>query len=212
MAKPARILCVDTSDVTLGCIIARAGEIEGQVLHHGQRDHCKNIITLADQLLQDVGLVLSDIDGFACIIGPGSFTGLRIGLMAAKTFAYVENKPLLGINTFERMVQTDHLANAVYVWPAQRGHCYATQSPLASPDHFRFGPMDKIIDADAHIYSPQGFEINNRQQTSLPFAEICGTPLAQRLDLHWQEKRRLDPQQSAPLYIQEVAAKKNLGS
>jgi len=52
-------------------------------------------------LLQDAGVTLSDIEGFGVGIGPGSFTGVRLGVMTAKTWASVLDKPVVGVSSLE---------------------------------------------------------------------------------------------------------------
>lgn len=210
MKQVPRILCVDTSGTNLGCLLTHGDKVQNLIVHKGQRDHCKNIVTVTDELLQKENTSLDQLDGFACIIGPGSFTGLRIGLMTAKTFAHIHKKPLMGINTFERMVQECHSSQATYFWPAQKGHVYATRNPLGHTDDFVFGTIDELTPKNEHIYYPQGFELDLKNSVSLPFEEICGRSLAGRVYTHWSQEQFLDIQTSHPLYVQEVAAIRNL--
>jgi len=63
--------------------------------------HAERILGMIDDVLKQSGLQGSEIDGIAVSIGPGSFTGLRIGLSAAKGLAYGWQKPIIGISTLE---------------------------------------------------------------------------------------------------------------
>lgn len=210
MNHTPRILCVDTSGSDLACLLTCGSRVEELFIQPGERDHCKNIISTIHLVLESQKIGLQDIGAFGCIIGPGSFTGLRIGLMTMKTFAHMYEKPLLGISTFERMYDETHIKNATYTWPAQRNHVYVTTDPLSGPASIRFGPIAELVPRASQIYYPQGFDVTHPKSTCLPFEEICGTPLARRLDEHLQKNKLLDVKTSRPLYVQEIAAKRNI--
>lgn len=65
------------------------------------RRHARTLVPEIGELVDGINLHLHDIDAFAVSIGPGSFTGLRVGVVCAKTLAYSLNKPLLAVDTFE---------------------------------------------------------------------------------------------------------------
>ncbi|MEI6729620.1 MAG: tRNA (adenosine(37)-N6)-threonylcarbamoyltransferase complex dimerization subunit type 1 TsaB, partial [Pseudomonadota bacterium] len=61
----------------------------------------KMLITMLEQILADSGVQYKDCDAISCTLGPGSFTGIRVGLTAARAIALVANKPLIGLSTLE---------------------------------------------------------------------------------------------------------------
>jgi tRNA threonylcarbamoyladenosine biosynthesis protein TsaB len=63
--------------------------------------HSERLMTEIDHVLQQSGLTAHDIDIFGVAIGPGSFTGLRIGLSTAKGFSYATGKPIVSVPTLE---------------------------------------------------------------------------------------------------------------
>ncbi len=63
--------------------------------------HSEKLLTLIQDVCEDQKMALSKLDGVAISIGPGSFTGLRIGLSTAKGLCYVLGKPLVAVPTFE---------------------------------------------------------------------------------------------------------------
>jgi tRNA threonylcarbamoyladenosine biosynthesis protein TsaB len=65
--------------------------------------HSQKLLTLIDEVLKLSGEKIGTLDGIAISIGPGSFTGLRIGLSAAKGLAYASGKPLLAVSTLEAL-------------------------------------------------------------------------------------------------------------
>jgi len=96
-----KILGIDTSSESLGIALL---EDERLIINsekvHGLR-HSRDLIPTIKKLLNQVSLRLRDIDGIAVSIGPGSFTGLRIGVTAAKTLSIVTGKPVTGVPTLK---------------------------------------------------------------------------------------------------------------
>lgn|GEM_PF-6907418 len=204
-------LTADTSDQKLVFVISENQEVRNVYVHDGQRDHCKNIIIFLDQILAQESLSLAQFDAFGCIVGPGSFTGLRIGMIAMKTFCHIMQKPLLGVTTFERMVQDDHDQDAVYMWPAQRGCGYVCHQPLKNPTYefVRFADFPNLDTmASKTCYVPEGFEVPGISTTCLPFRDICGKSLAQSVYDHFSSQQFLDVCLASPLYVQDISAKK----
>lgn len=78
------------------------------------------------RLLAGSGLELRDLDGFAAATGPGSFTGIRVGLVAAKAFAEVHDKPLVGVSSLRALAHAAPVgARRVALLDARRGEVFA---------------------------------------------------------------------------------------
>ena len=101
-----RILGIDSSAVSVGAAICDAGE-EPKVIAEGfinnKITHSQTLMPLVQSLLENSKLTLSDIDAFAVSAGPGSFTGLRIGVAAVKGMAYALKKPCRAVSTLHAM-------------------------------------------------------------------------------------------------------------
>lgn len=67
-------------------------------------------IRLLDSLLEEAGISLSDVSAFGADVGPGSFTGVKVGVTLAKTFAYVHGKPCAGFTSFDLISSTEDVA------------------------------------------------------------------------------------------------------
>ena len=94
-----KILAMDTSGPNCSvCILDEEKVICDFNLNTGTT-HSQTLLPIVDTLKQFSNVELSDIDVFACGIGPGSFTGLRIGLATVKGFALSINKPVIGVST-----------------------------------------------------------------------------------------------------------------
>lgn len=79
------------------------GKVLASVSGRNENDHSRVLAGFCDELLQNVGKKPEDIDGVAISIGPGSYTGLRIGLSFAKGLCYSLSKPLISISTLQLM-------------------------------------------------------------------------------------------------------------
>jgi len=95
------ILGIDSSTDNLGIGLARDGRIVDEKLLESRREHASRIIGVIDEVIAGASFARADLDGVGVAIGPGSFTGLRIGMAVAKGLALALNIPLAGISTFE---------------------------------------------------------------------------------------------------------------
>ncbi len=75
----------------------------GEVRLGIRRTHSEQIMKSIDYLLRNSGMGLDDIDCYTIAIGPGSFTGLRVGLSTVKGLAYAGNKPVVAVSTLEAL-------------------------------------------------------------------------------------------------------------
>lgn len=97
------ILGIDTStDRALICL-SENGKFLAQLENESQRDHASWLQTAVNELLKKNGKTLQQLNAVAVTLGPGSYTGLRVGLSAAKGYCYALNIPLIGLNTLEVM-------------------------------------------------------------------------------------------------------------
>jgi tRNA threonylcarbamoyladenosine biosynthesis protein TsaB len=111
------ILALDTSqDICTLALGDRANLLaELHVLH--RMDLLKRILPNTEQLLSDAGYTQADLDAIAVGLGPGSFTGLRIGVTVAKSLAYVLKKPVVGIETLEALARSIAPSSAQIICP-----------------------------------------------------------------------------------------------
>ncbi|MCE5341982.1 MAG: tRNA (adenosine(37)-N6)-threonylcarbamoyltransferase complex dimerization subunit type 1 TsaB [Eubacteriales bacterium] len=97
------ILAVDTSGPVCGVAIAR----DGRVLYEGaavnKMTHSVNLMPMVREALTRAGLEIDDIDLLAAVVGPGSFTGVRIGVSTVKGLAHGLGKPCVGVDALEAL-------------------------------------------------------------------------------------------------------------
>lgn len=97
------ILSIDTSTVSLAVAIVRDGILVDSMVTFAERNHSLRILSEIKELLARNELQGKDLDAIAVGQGPGSYTGVRIAVTAAKTLAWTWNKPLIGISSLEAL-------------------------------------------------------------------------------------------------------------
>ena len=95
------ILAIDTSTDYLSLALMRDGKIVGRFHRRSHMRHSSLLVPMIDKLLKKARLKVRDIDCFAISVGPGSFTGLRIGVTTVKGLAYSLNKPIVTVPTLD---------------------------------------------------------------------------------------------------------------
>lgn len=94
-----KILAIDTSGPNCSVAIIDDNKVVADFTINNGTTHSQNLVPMVEQVQKFTNIELSDIDAFACSIGPGSFTGLRIGIATIKGFAMSLNKPVLSVPT-----------------------------------------------------------------------------------------------------------------
>jgi len=98
-----RILGIETSTKTGSVAVVTEQGVVAQYTLNIEVTHSERLMSTVDRVLKDTGLTIADLDGFAVAIGPGSFTGLRIGLATVKGLAFSTNKPVAAVPTLQAL-------------------------------------------------------------------------------------------------------------
>ena len=96
-------LAIDTSTMISTVTVADEKEILGDFNVNQVKTHSESLVPMIENLLKLLGMTVADIDKFVIAEGPGSFTGLRIGMTIAKTLAQIEKKDLITVSTLKAM-------------------------------------------------------------------------------------------------------------
>src|SRR6185295_2630337 len=122
-----RILAVDTSSERGSVCIMDNGQVLGEIRLACSVQHSERLLKSIDFLFDYVEFGLAGIDLFVAARGPGSFTGLRLGLAAMEGFAAAHGKPGAGVSTLEALAWKSGVSDAVIapVIDARRGEVYA---------------------------------------------------------------------------------------
>jgi tRNA threonylcarbamoyladenosine biosynthesis protein TsaB len=98
-----RILAFETSAKAASVALLQDGKLLGESYQNTGLTHSQTLMVMAQDMLNQCGLSVGDLDAVAVAAGPGSFTGVRIGVAAAKGLAWGSEKPCYGVSTLESM-------------------------------------------------------------------------------------------------------------
>jgi tRNA threonylcarbamoyladenosine biosynthesis protein TsaB len=101
----ALILSIETGTDICSVALANDGELMALRESDEGRDHAKKVALFVDELLRETGVQPSDLDAIAVGKGPGSYTGLRIGVSFAKGMCYALNIPLIGVGSLDALTE-----------------------------------------------------------------------------------------------------------
>jgi len=122
-----RILAIESSARQSSVALVEEEKLIAQNVQNAGQTHSKTLLPMTHSLLRDLGITIQDIDKIAVAHGPGSFTGIRIGVATAKGLAMGADKPLIGVSTLEAMAhQAKHLGAGIIcpVMDARREQVY----------------------------------------------------------------------------------------
>src|SRR5436309_9823595 len=181
MSEPTpRLLILDTSGKGGLVAVSRGATVLGELRLEETRRHARDVAPFTSRLLGDQGWRPRDLDAVLVGVGPGSYTGLRVGLMAAKTLAYATGCALIGVETFAAIAQqapaeialVDVLADAqqerVYVQSFRR-----SAAGMEVKDTLRICEVTEWLqnrDTAAHVSGP-GVEAYAGRLAGLPLIE-----------------------------------------
>lgn len=95
------LLGIDTSGKTASVALCTENAVLAQTTVYTTLTHSQVILPICKDVLKNAGLALEDVDGISVAMGPGSYTGLRIGISAVKAMCFALNKPCRGVSTLE---------------------------------------------------------------------------------------------------------------
>ncbi|RKZ17661.1 tRNA (adenosine(37)-N6)-threonylcarbamoyltransferase complex dimerization subunit type 1 TsaB [bacterium] len=120
-------LGIDTTGRGGAVALARADEVLGVQVHDPALGYAEELFGLLDELLERCALSRQQIDAVAVLSGPGSFTGLRIGVMTAKTLAFALDRPLLAAPTLDLIAAISGDGHKLALADAGGGHVWARE-------------------------------------------------------------------------------------
>ncbi len=121
-----RICSLESSAVSAAVCLTEGEKLVASAFQNNGLTHSRTLLPLAAGVLEGVGLTPADVDVFAVAAGPGSFTGLRIGVATVKGLALGAGKPCVGVSTLEAMAHGLRGIDGVYdcVMDARAGQVY----------------------------------------------------------------------------------------
>lgn len=121
-----KILALETSAKAVSAAVTE----DGRILASGYQDtgltHSRTLMPIVEGILKNTGMTVQDMDAIAVAAGPGSFTGIRIGVSAAKGLAFAADKPAAGVSTLAAMARNVSFSNGLVIcaMDARRNQIY----------------------------------------------------------------------------------------
>ena len=120
-------LGIETANAPLSVAIVRDGKVVAEAVQHIKLTHSVGAMPAIEEVMNKAGITPADIDAIAVSEGPGSYTGVRIGVTLAKTLAWSLQKPLVGVSSLQVLAANARTANHVVcaLFDARRQNVYA---------------------------------------------------------------------------------------
>ena len=231
-----KILALDTA--TENCSVALI--IGEQVFARSEvapRDHTKKILPMVDEVLNEAGLALTDVDALAFGRGPGSFTGVRIGIGIAQGLAFGAELPMIGVSTLAAMAEgsfrkyghrnvacaIDARMSEVY-WGRYSRQDNGTWLEVDEECVIPPGELAQQIENDSLVWrtAGTGWDAYGEAFTdlSLDFGEADGEngsvlypeaiDIAYLAKLEWEKGNTVDAESASPVYLRDKVTWKKL--
>ena len=123
------ILGADTTAAAASAAVLRDGKLISECYLNVGLTHSQTMLTLIDGALANAGLAAADVDCFAVAHGPGSFTGVRIGVSAVKGLSFPNNTPCYGVSTLEALAYCADAEDCV-ICPVMDARCQQVYTAL----------------------------------------------------------------------------------
>lgn len=118
-------LALDTSGRRLTVAAVRGDAVALRDVDDCAMRHSVLLMDAVDSVLNEAGLTPRTCDFFACVVGPGSFTGIRIGISTVKGLCLASGRPALAVTSFDRIAYADRSGDPIAVVDAGHGKLYA---------------------------------------------------------------------------------------
>lgn len=121
-----KVLAVDTATESASAAVVEDDKLLGEININFKKQHSVILLREVDDMLKSIHMSIDEIDGFAVSKGPGSFTGLRIGLATIKGFCQAAEKPFIGVSTLDSLAYNMCYTNGIIcpILNALRGNVY----------------------------------------------------------------------------------------
>ena len=224
-----RVLAVDTATTSCSVAIVDKTSLLSEFTLYREQTHSKHLMDMIKTVLRMSGINLSDLDGFTVTRGPGSFTGLRIGISTIKGLAVASEKPVVGVSSLETLALQVSYSNDLIcpILDARKGEVYFSRyrfqkGHLKRQTKERVAPPDEAVDNlkesclfvgnGALLYKEMILEKMGEFASFAPMIQntIRASTLAYLSMAKFENNNTDDIERIAPYYIRKSDAELNL--
>ena len=130
----ATILAIDTSAKSVSCALVREGRVLGSFYTNTGMTHSQTLLPMVESLLKTTETNIGEVDAIAVNAGPGSFTGVRIGVSAVKGLAFTANLPCISVSTLASMAENVPIHPGVVICGVMDARCQQVYTALFTGD------------------------------------------------------------------------------
>ena len=146
MAVMSKILAIETATKSASVAVTDDGKFLAEIISESTLAHSETLMSQVEEVIKISGA--KNFDAVAVSIGPGSFTGLRIGLATAKALAYAWQIKIIGVETLQAMAYHFPRAKVLAMIDAQKNRAYVQKfSDGAKVSEIEIKPIDEIINS-----------------------------------------------------------------
>lgn len=177
-----KILAMESSAITASVAVCEDEKLLAEYTVNNGNTHSENLLPMAESILSFLGITAEDVDLFAVSAGPGSFTGVRIGVSTVKGLAFGTEKPCIGVSTLEALAYNLQCTNGLIcpVMNARRRQVYTalfraengTLTRMMEDSAISVEELgEKLAEYGEPIYlTGDGFDLVKNALPTLPFA------------------------------------------
>ena len=203
-----RILYIDTTTTYLYTGVVEDDNLLAEIKEEYKKDLSSVALSKISDMLDSIHLEIKDIDKIMVVNGPGSFTGIRIGVTLAKTLAYILNKEITTVSSLEAMaLSTKDVITSVPIIDARRGYVYAGiydgLNNVIMPDQYI--KLDALLVACNNLIDDYTFIgntnlVENIEEYSPNILKIVNT---------YKDRESINPHLVNPIYLKKTEAEEN---
>ncbi len=232
--KKLIVLAIDTATSICSVALLDSGKLRGENLLCGQKNHSEKLAKLIDELYKNTEVLPESIDLIAVSSGPGSFTGLRVGISTAQGLAFALGKDLIGISTLDVLAYQAGFYSG-YICPmidARKQQVYTCLYKSSEDGRMEKTEMERVVDPEKWLlglrehrrvlFTGDGARMYNNEISSvlkgkhiflpcysaIPRASVIACIAHER----YKRSNKNEPAKITPLYVRVPEAELNTGA
>ncbi len=194
-------LAIDTGGNHLTVLLIKDNEVYKSHIDNAMLKHSVTLMPEIENLLIKTNTKISDIDKYCAVIGPGSFTGIRIGVSAIKALAYANGKMVFGVTSFLSLAYNSDVEKVLTVIDAKHGNYY-----VCGFERFKVVIPPRFVSFEELKSLSEGYEVISDSDVAIPHTKGDYLKGFEKAVLNSLNKGSFDAQELVPLYVKKSQA------